>query len=726
MQNDFHGKILKDKGFQRFAITTWGYPKELWWHESDLIQVSDVIIPPVRLVKASKPYMIVAITKDGETYVRDLAQLQDFLGSRFPEFHMTLVYFRDPPEETVLKRMKQIKMRITGRTDIADLANMEADLETKLSEFNATKDQIAQTEAIMLRGSSGFELFERFMKLNIRKQKQQLEKIANEGQRLEREIDETKRLKKAYAKNTAAVGLLFRYSSNIQIASDFQQYQDAIGNVIKEVLDAHHFEIQQRLNGSRLSVYVEEIKHPEIALQVEWDGFLNPHQLKKAGEPFADFRNQFLELLQAYPVRDITVNGVTKDEKKLVAAKVIQNFLGKLNVVDPCPPIPNLPKSGRFIGMIMQGDEITDVPLLMPTEKGHHCVSGTTTGGKSNTGRVIGENYVMDGCRLVAVDPTRQWCGFGLPCDKEGVLKRYDEIGINKENTTGFAVKIYNPSKDGIGLPMPDDLNLLFEHNSVVTVKDLSEAKRCVILAHVLRAVYESFNEETDDVKLVLVIEESHTFLPKKVGKNAKDEAKEVERLIEKVVREKAKYGVVVILVTQSQGDFSNDARAVRDQIATRLIHRSADIRENEYLSIYGLKDNLKTIRKLRNGEVFIVNYNHYHNGIRTFIRPPFSAVREVSDEEITMINGTLETMEKVINSKIQTGDKEAKILELVKTHWDEHHDAIFADEIQRRLKLSTGTRQRILDRMSKKGQIKKVSVNIGQGRPRTGIKLFL
>ena len=58
---------------------------------------------------------------------------------------------------------------------------------------------------------------------------------------------------------------------------------------------------------------------------------------------------------------------------------------------------------------------------------------------------------------------------------------------------------------------------------------------------------------ETDNVRLVLVIEETHTFLPRKVGKDAKEKAKEVQRLIEKIVREKAKYGVVVILVTYIQ-----------------------------------------------------------------------------------------------------------------------------------------------------------------------------
>ena len=52
-----------------------------------------------------------------------------------------------------------------------------------------------------------------------------------------------KRLKKAYKKNAAALALLFTYSSNIQIASDFEDYQDALENVIKEVNDAHYFEI---------------------------------------------------------------------------------------------------------------------------------------------------------------------------------------------------------------------------------------------------------------------------------------------------------------------------------------------------------------------------------------------------------------------------------------------------------------------------------------------------
>jgi hypothetical protein len=723
MPNSFHGKILKDKGFQRMAEITWGYSGEFWWHESDLIQVSDIIIPPVRLVKASKPYLITAITRDGETYVRDLNQLQNFLGSRFPQFHMTLVYYRDPPEEVILKRIRQIKMRNTGRTDIPDIATMEAELETKLSDFNSTKDQIAQSETIMQKGSSGFELFERFMKFNIRKQKQQLEKSAHEGRKLERVIGETKSLKTAYKKSTAAVALLFTYSSNIQIASDSEEYQDALENVIKEVLDAHHFEIQQRLNGSRLSVYVEELKHPGIVLQAEWNGFLNPHQLRKAGEPLVELRDQFVEIMETYPVRDITVNGATKDQKKLVAAKVVQNFLGMLDVIDPSPPILDLPKKGRPVGMIMQGDQITDIPLLMPTEKGHHCESGMTTGGKSNTGRVFGENYVMDGCTLVAVDPTRQWCGFGLPCDKESALERYDQLGISRENACGFPIKIYDPSEGGVGLPLPDNLDEIFDHNSVVTVKEHTEKGRCAILTQILKAVCDSFNYETDDVRLVLVIEETHTFLQKKVGKNAKEEAKEVERLIEKIVREKAKYGVVVILVTQSQGDLSHEARAVRDQITTRSVHRSSDIREKEYLSNYGLKDDLDNIRKLRSGEALIVNYDHFREAVKVFVRPPFSTVREVTDEEIRSINGTRETQQKVIKPILQNDDKENEILDLVKAYWNEHHDVIFADEIQRQLKLSTGTRQRTLDRMFKKGLIKRVSVKIGRGRPKIGIK---
>jgi predicted transcriptional regulator len=87
------------------------------------------------------------------------------------------------------------------------------------------------------------------------------------------------------------------------------------------------------------------------------------------------------------------------------------------------------------------------------------------------------------------------------------------------------------------------------------------------------------------------------------------------------------------------------------------------------------------------------------------------------------LINNAQETADPKIDSTQEKQDKETEVLELVRAHWKEHGDVIFAEEIQRQLKLSSGTRQRILDKLVKECLIEKVSVNIGQGRPKIGIK---
>ena len=105
--------------------------------------------------------------------------------------------------------------------------------------------------------------------------KEDKNRLQLESQKLNNEIQNTKNLLREYKKKGVSAGILFNYSSNLQTFNCENEFEDALCNVVKEVTDAHKFQVKQKLEGGRLQIFTEEIKSPFFAFQIEWTGILN-------------------------------------------------------------------------------------------------------------------------------------------------------------------------------------------------------------------------------------------------------------------------------------------------------------------------------------------------------------------------------------------------------------------------------------------------------------------
>ena len=56
---------MERAGFQKLAEVSYELMSEIWWHPEKLMQVSIVIVYPYYLLKASKGYLMKAITEEG-------------------------------------------------------------------------------------------------------------------------------------------------------------------------------------------------------------------------------------------------------------------------------------------------------------------------------------------------------------------------------------------------------------------------------------------------------------------------------------------------------------------------------------------------------------------------------------------------------------------------------------------------------------------------------------
>ena len=98
------------------------------------------------------------------------------------------------------------------------------------------------------------------------------------------------------------------------------------------------------------------------------------------------------------------------------------------------------------------------------------------------------------------------------------------------------------------------------------------------VASRVLRYAYEMHDRESDRLKTLIVLEEAHSFLPENVSPDAKGEAVEVRNWIDRISREMRKYGLNLLLITQSLSDFRREARIVREATNTKFFMRATEL----------------------------------------------------------------------------------------------------------------------------------------------------
>lgn len=190
------------------------------------------------------------------------------------------------------------------------------------------------------------------------------------------------------------------------------------------------------------------------------------------------------------------------------------------------PQVSESPSYGNIIGYVCDENlQVTNNPVFLSENLllHHVIITGSTGGGKTEVAKRIVSEVERMGRKILVVTPEAHlWKSLENSHIMEGHFLDIDR-GINI-------------------------LDLSFS-------KNLADDAKTVI-----GGVLEDYSrmEQTDHVRLLLVIDEAHVFL----------EDEESERVLEQAVRTLRKFGVACILISHNYGDFN---RTIRTNIQTHI-----------------------------------------------------------------------------------------------------------------------------------------------------------
>ena len=334
MTNDCYRDILVAKGFKHIGSLNYDVRMEVWWLPEYRQQLVVVDVGPVTLMRTSRHYRLKAIGEKGESYTRDLAALDAHLTGSFDEVHMSLHSFRDPPESLARKRIQQKRFRHTqGDQDLKsqDLLGRATELS---DEQVAAQESLEHDEKLLALNHGRSALLKRIVERRSGRTRQRCRQTQSQRKVLMERAAVQGRLEREYHRKGSVVCLLFTVSSAIQVARNASEFRNSVEAMIEELVNAHHYKVRQQLEGSRLQIYVEEIQSPGLTLLTRWTGsLLSPGQLERLGPEFTELRDALERHCEVFPRQDILLGGSVRDEKKLVAAHVVRNFLQRLDRV---------------------------------------------------------------------------------------------------------------------------------------------------------------------------------------------------------------------------------------------------------------------------------------------------------------------------------------------------------------------------------------------------------
>ncbi|MGH9370664.1 MAG: ATP-binding protein [Vicinamibacterales bacterium] len=379
------------------------------------------------------------------------------------------------------------------------------------------------------------------------------------------------------------------FSSNVQWAGNEAEFRDALAAVVKEIRDQHRHQILQKLQGGRLNIQLAEADEPVVAWIEQWlGGSLSPRQLERL-LPTAPLRSALQNHTMVTPDEPILVDGHVRAAEKRVGARVVSDVLGRLDVTEAQGR--QHVDAARFAAEKMpmhvgfRTNERGDLlgPAVLPlAEVVHGSISGTTGSGKSFFARVLVEEACLhQGLSVLVLDPRNQFAGLLVPEDRPEILRQYEALGMQAKQARGFAFEYFAAANPG-DLALIDPAALA-KGRSIVSFKGLDDRRRCDLAADVLMGVFDAASgTESDRPRLLILIDEAQLLIRRRVDDDAKDAAARSELAIDRIAREGRKYGIVMILVSQSMKDFSHELANVRQMASTKIFLRNSD-RELDY-----------------------------------------------------------------------------------------------------------------------------------------------
>jgi KaiC/GvpD/RAD55 family RecA-like ATPase len=211
-----------------------------------------------------------------------------------------------------------------------------------------------------------------------------------------------------------------------------------------------------------------------------------------------------------------------------------------------------LPSEGNVLGRVALDDwklgDFVYLPLRKFAQKGI-LVSGASGSGKTIAAKVIVEELLQERIPVLVFDYTKQWERLFQKNTESAMLEKYRLFGMR--GSKAFKGSVVNE------LPEISEI-LRTAEGTVVDLSTVYEAdERVGRVAKVLDGILEYFQTQDDsqDLRLFIVIEEAHLWTSKEVPKDAAN-------FLDRVVRLLRKKGVGVMLVSHKISDFDPAMRS--------------------------------------------------------------------------------------------------------------------------------------------------------------------
>jgi hypothetical protein len=621
-------EILGHEGFRRIGSVRHQLEIEAWWNDVAAFQMLVVHLGDSLLLKGSKPYFLRSIGEDGETWARDIPNFYDYLEAHFPEMHVSLAFFRDVSPSLVARHVARRRMAVGAPLppSASELASLQRRLER-------ARDRVRSTQLTLRLDSGDSSVFGSHLRTRLDEHRAQVDAVEIDLRDAVARAEDEKHLQSEYLRKGSALCLIFSVCSNLQVVPVGRSAIDAVRAITKEIEDSHRFQVAQKLCGGQLRLQIEPAKEPTLAWLEEWfGGALAPLQLERMLHGEASSAHLWTAHHQVAPKERIEAEGELREDAKLIAPRALHAMIARLDRTERLarraaePSATDLPLSvGR---MSNQGTDLGE-PCSLPLRQFNNAyVSGATGSGKSFLVRVLIEEAAAHaGVSILVLDPRNQSAGLLVPEDRPSIIERYPTFGLS--TPTAFVFEYSAPRQRGLP-SMPQHLSELSSGRRIVSLKGLDDAERCAMFADVLESVFAAMAKaESETVRLVVLVEEAQLFTRRHVDERARSAAERAELVLDRVLREGRKFGLCVIVSSQSMRDFSHGAAGVRQNTNTKVFLHNSD-REVEYARDF--LDNPRDLVQLPNGTALACNPAW---GVARFaVRPPRSKVWEFSDEE--------------------------------------------------------------------------------------------
>lgn len=506
----------------------------LWDFDKDaLLEITE--LRDRYLVKATKAYFLLKQDEEGrETWNRKISELNDYLAETFPQYRLSIDYVNELDEDVL-----ELK---------SDASNTVAEYEKVVSEIETIESQKSDLEKSL---SVSLPEFEDTIENKLADLSRQESELETKRDQLVQQLEELNEAVHQWRNNGVMAAILFQFSTEPEITRE-ESLEDTVEKHLEEAFEYHKTRIKQTLTGSNFRLVIEDVQHPRVLVRSEHSLLLNPNTLDRLSEQepalegtLQDIKGEYLKQFQPHALEDIETDKRVHQRSKSTPSQATSAILRQLETTNVATPSAEPPNSGPYIGTLAGSKQTVGFD---PSEAGpHFYITGETGSGKSHTKRVLIENIASQDNSILSINPG----------DKQN-------IGLNLENPqnadgTGLRFNQYRGDTGDDLLPIPEDKTELFDGLNAVSLSGMSGNQKQNFIEGVFR---EANGLDLQHRTIFIVLDEAHNF-----------NEGEAAEAIQDAVREGRKFGVNIILVSQSPKDFIYNYKKVREN-TVNIFHR--------------------------------------------------------------------------------------------------------------------------------------------------------